>query len=171
MRHIGYLIIFLMVGGNTLAKADAAIGSITGQLNGQQREWSTVRIDGMASSATYDAFIPGFKSIHIQGHKNGAASIAESFSIDFTLRQNGSIDEPSLIFLPGSSLSEYYEAKDTKVSIELEKFEETGDGWEISGHATGQLLHTKREGIKFLVDETNVIKVDVTFATKLYTQE
>lgn len=171
MRHMFYLIIILAFGSSTIANASEVIGSITGEFNGEKKEWSTVLIDGVASTGNFDEFIPGFTAIHIQGQKDGEFSVSKSFSIDFTLRKNGYIDEPSLTFIPGKSLSEYYEAKDVDVKIEIKALESESDVWEISGQVTGQMVRTKREGLKFEVNKTDVIEVDVVFETKLYRPE
>lgn len=139
------------------------IGTISGTLNGDERTWIAVRLEGAGSTATYDEFMPGFTSIHIQGHEGGEFAIPKSLSIDFSLRKGGAIEEPAVIYLPGSDISDYYEAKDGALTIRLDRVEGGAETMAISGRASGTLVRTRREGLKFNVDDLDVIDIDVRF--------
>lgn len=168
-KHVyGLIAVFLFA--SPVAHAADSVGTISGSFNGESRSWSAVRLDEVGSTSTYDEFMPGFTSIHIQGHDNAEFAIPKSLSIDFTLRKGGGIDEPSVIYLPGSDMSDYYEAKDDAIRLELGAVEDRGDTLIVSGRVVGELVRTRRKGVKFDVDPSDAIAVDLTFSSTVFAQ-
>ncbi|MEP3277840.1 MAG: hypothetical protein ABJN26_17965 [Stappiaceae bacterium] len=165
MKKIAWMIAPLL-GLATITSAIAdSVGTISGRFNGEERTWSALKIEGAGSTSTYDEFMPGFTSIHIQGHQGDDFSVSGSLSIGFTVRESGDIDEPSMVFVPGAKLSDYYEANEGALTIDLESIKDQGETMVVTGRATGTLVRTRRKGIKITADPSDTIEVDLSFET------
>ena len=171
MRFLAIFLVTILVSVSAAWAQMVSSGSISGTLDGESMTWDTLEIPGEASTTNYSEWSPGNVSVTVQGHVGGKFGIEKSLSITFTLLNNGSANDAELLYIPTNSLSDYYEGKGGAVTLSLDPVAKDGDQLLLSGSVKGTLVRTKRDGLKFDVDEGDTIVVEANFESRAKREE
>lgn len=143
-------------------------GTITGTIDGVPGEWSTLAMDGMGSTASYGSFMPGFTTYTIQGHIGKTPVLDRAVAITFTRLDNGTLTEPSVLYLHEGNMTKFYESAEGAVQITFDSFVEAEDVKTISGSATGTVRPVRARGLETDDDPANALPIELRFDTKVY---
>jgi len=141
------------------------VGSFSGTVDGEAREWHLVVIDGEASSHFMDFGM--IQSASVFGYPDPQGREfqgAIEFSLSFVSGAGSSLASAEIVFFSDSLSSPYVQSVDRggPMEVSIDTFEEDGDNLRVTGNMAAQLFRMVSMASEEL-DEDDAVAVTLSF--------
>lgn len=152
----------------TLALPFSALAdSVTGTLDGDEREWHVVT-HSEGSTANFSEIAPGMYTVTIQAHREQRYALEGTLSIDFMV-MNGQPMNASLMYLPEDNMIPHYGTEGETASVQFDTLEIDGETARLKGSVETTLLYLA--SIAEGHDPDDTLDVAVNFDVEAIRQE
>lgn len=154
------------------ASASSPIGTMSAELDGEQREWQTLSVPSEGTATAEFRDLGGPMTISIQGLDPDAANILHgTFSIETTLMGSGagaSSFGASMSYFPEGMSGAFYTSaeEDQTLSLQFSALDVTSDPGKAEGTFSGRMC--RLDNFSSPMDMDDCIEVEGRFATELH---